>query len=192
MSRKNPKLILLGAQGSGKGTQAALLCKAFDLEHISTGDLLRWNRQHHTKLGAKVGRIMAEGLLVPDEIVFGLLSARLNEHDWNYGLILDGFPRTISQGEFLAENWNLDRVVYLDIPREVVYDRVKKRAAEMAAAGNKRDDDNEEALRVRLDEYYSKTEPLIAYYEKKGLLLKVDGTKAIDAVQADIRAGLGL
>lgn len=192
MSRKNPKLILLGAQGSGKGTQAELLCKAFDLEHISTGDLLRWHRQHHTKLGAKVGRIMAEGLLVPDEIVFGLLSERLNQHDWNYGLILDGFPRTVPQGEFLSENWNFDRVVYLDIPRDVVLGRVMKRAQEMAAAGNRRDDDNEEALKVRLDEYYSKTEPLVAWYESKGLLLRVDGTQSIEAVQADIRKGLGL
>jgi len=122
------KYIIMGPQGCGKGTQARLLCQDYDLVHISIGDIFRWNMKNHTKLAARVQRIMNQGRLVPDEIVHEVVRKRLDEHDWNYGFVLDGFPRTRAQAEFLFENYNLDKAIYLDVPSEVVYQRVMHRA----------------------------------------------------------------
>ena len=149
------KYVIFGPQGSGKGTQSELLCKNYGFVHISLGDIFRWQMANHTKLAARITRIMNQGLLVPDEIVEEVVHARLEEHDWNWGFVLDGFPRTRPQAEFLFENWNLDAVIYLDVPDDVVEERVMKRAASLQGAGpsfTKRLDDTPEVLRVRLRE----------------------------------------
>ena len=187
------KFILIGPQGSGKGTQSQLLCLDYDFVHISIGDIFRWNLANHTKLAARVTRIMNEGRLVPDDIVEEVVGKRLEEHDWNYGFVLDGFPRTRAQAEYLFEGWNLDRAIYLDIPDDVVYERVAQRVAQGQAQGfTKRTDDNSEALKMRLKEYYEKALPLLDLFEKKGMLLRVDAFRPIPEVYADIRSGLGL
>ncbi|MCC6343688.1 MAG: nucleoside monophosphate kinase [Bryobacterales bacterium] len=185
--------IVFGPQGSGKGTQSRLLCDDFDFVHISIGDIFRWNVAHHTKLAARIKRITDAGLLVPDEIVEEVVSKRLQEHDWNYGFVLDGFPRTLRQAEYLFENWNMDRVIYLDIPDDVVFERVMMRAKIGEGSGfTKRVDDNSEALKVRLAEYYEKTKPLVELYRKKGILLSIDATRPIDEIYRDICNRLGL
>lgn len=187
------KYIICGPQGSGKGTQSRLMCQAHDFVHISIGDIFRWHMAHHTKLAARITRIMNEGRLVPDDIVENVVRGRLEMHDFNHGFVLDGFPRTRPQAEYLFENWDVTRVIYLDIPDEVVTDRVMQRAKAGFGSGfTKRADDNPEALRVRLNEYYKKTKPLLELYEKKGLLLSLDATKPISEVYSDISGHLDL
>ena len=187
------KIIVIGPQGSGKGTQAQLLCDQFDFVHISIGDILRWQMQHHTKLAARVQRIMNEGRLVPDEIVEEVVAKRLQEHDWNYGFVLDGFPRTRPQAEYLFENWNLDRAIYLDIPDEVVHERVMDRVLHGKSGGfTKRDDDNPQALRTRLREYHEKTAPLLRLFQQKSMLVTVDGNRSIQEVHRSVVEALGL
>jgi adenylate kinase len=178
------KYVIFGPQGSGKGTQGELLCRHFGFVHISLGDIFRWHQANHTKLAARVTRIMNQGLLVPDEIVEEVIHARLEEHDWNFGFVLDGFPRTRQQAEFLFETWNLDAVIYLDVPDQVVEERVMRRALEESGTTNllKRLDDTPEALRVRLTEYHDKTKPLIQLYEEKRILRRVDATRPIQEV----------
>ncbi|MFN7923619.1 MAG: nucleoside monophosphate kinase [Bryobacteraceae bacterium] len=187
------KYIIIGPQGAGKGTQAELLCNGYDFVHISIGDIFRWHMKNHTKLAARVTRIMNEGRLVPDEIVEEVVSSRLEVHDWNFGFVLDGFPRTRSQAEYLFERWNMDRAIYVDIPDQVVVDRVLKRVAVGQGGGfTKRADDNLQALKVRMREYVEKTQPLLELFQKKGMLLTVDGNQAVEGVFEEIRAGLGL
>jgi len=189
----NDKIIIIGPQGAGKGTQAQLLCYEYDFVHISIGEIFRWHMDHHTKLAARVQRIMNEGRLVPDEIVADVVSKRLEEHDWNWGFVLDGFPRTRSQAEYLFENWNLDKAVYLDIPDKIVHDRVMMRVAMGQGGGfTKRADDNPQALRTRLQEYHEKTAPLLQLFQRKNMLLTVDGNRPIEEVYAGVREGLGL
>jgi len=187
------KYVMFGPQGSGKGTQSRLLCQAMDFVHISIGDIFRWNMENHTKLAARVTRIMNRGELVPDDIVEKLVRDRLEVHDWNYGFVLDGFPRTRSQAEYLFENWNLDKVIYLDIPDDVVFDRVMQRAkAGLGSGFTKRADDNPEALRVRLREYHDKTKPLLDLYGEKDMLITVDGSKSISEVYTTLAREIGL
>jgi adenylate kinase len=187
------KYILIGPQGAGKGTQAQLLCDDYDFVHISIGEIFRWHMSQHTKLAARIRRIMNEGRLVPDEIVEEVVRKRLAEHDWNYGFVLDGFPRTRSQAEYLFEGWNMDKAIYLDIPDEVVHDRVMKRVAMGEGGGfTKRADDNPESLKVRLQEYYAKTKPLLRLFDEKQLLLTVQADRSIEEIYADIRSGLNL
>jgi len=183
------KYVIFGPQGSGKGTQSELLCKNYGFVHISLGDIFRWQMANHTKLAARITRIMNQGLLVPDEIVEEVIHDRLEEHDWNWGFVLDGFPRTRPQAEFLFENWNLDAVIYLDVPDEVVEQRVMKRAATIQGGSQtftKRLDDTPEVLRVRLREYHEKTKPLIELYEERRILRRVDATKPVEKVFEDI------
>lgn len=185
--------IVCGPQGSGKGTQSHLLCDDYDLVHISIGDIFRWHVSHHTKLAARIRRITDAGLLVPDEIVEEVVSKRLEEHDWNWGFVLDGFPRTAPQAEYLFENWNMDKVIYLDVPDEVVFERVMMRARIGEGSGfTKRADDNPDALKVRLREYHEKTKPLLELYRKKGILISVDATRDIETIYGEIRQRLGL
>lgn len=187
------KYIIIGPQGSGKGTQARLLCQDFDFVHISVGDIFRWHMQHHTKLAARIRRIMNQGLLVPDEIVEEVVRQRLEEHDWNYGFVLDGFPRTRSQAEYLFERWNLDKAIYLDIPEDVIFERVMHRAAVgEGPTFTKRADDTPEALRVRLREYLEKTAPLLELFERKEMLIRIDATPPIEVVYESILKALGL
>jgi len=187
------KYIICGPQGSGKGTQSRLLSQAHDFVHISIGDMFRWHMQHHTKVAARITRIMHSGHLVSDDIVEKVVRERLEQHDFNYGFVLDGFPRTRPQAEYLFENWDVDRVIYLDVPDEIVFDRVMQRAKKGLGSGfTKRADDNPAALKVRLEEYYGKTKPLLELYRQKGRLVTVDGTKPISEVYSDISRALGL
>lgn len=186
------KYIICGPQGSGKGTQSRLLCQAQDFVHISIGDMFRWHMEHHTKVAARITRIMHTGHLVSDDIVENVVRGRLEQHDFNFGFVLDGFPRTRPQAEYLFENWDVDRVIYLDIPDDIVFERVMQRAKKGLGSGfTKRADDNPEALKVRLEEYYAKTKPLLDLYAQKDRLLTVDGTKEISEVYSDISASLG-
>ena len=187
------KYIICGPQGSGKGTQSRLLCKTHDFVHISIGDIFRWHMSHHTKLAARIRRIMDSGRLVPDEIVDSVVRQRLEQHDFNYGFVLDGFPRTRPQAEYLFENWDVTKVIYLDVPDEVVVERVMRRA-QMGLGGGftKRADDNPETLKVRLEEYYTKTKPVLDLYRRQDILIEIDGTKSIREVFAEMSTALGL
>jgi adenylate kinase len=170
-----------------------LLCKRFDFVHISIGDIFRWHITNHTKLAARIRRITNAGLLVPDDIVEEVVRKRLEEHDWNNGFILDGFPRTRPQAEYLFENWNLDKVIYLDVPDDVVYERVMHRAKEGQGSGfTKRADDNTEVLKVRLQEFYEKTRPLLDLYNQKDMLVTIDANRTIRVIHEDICLALGL
>jgi adenylate kinase len=204
----------MGAQGCGKGTQAKLLKDAFDLIHISVGDILRWNVQNHTKLGARVRRIVASGQLVSDEVICELVHHRLAEHDWNYGFILDGYPRNLRQAEALLESFNVDAVVYIDVPDAVVFERVLARRlcsgcgldynliAHRPAEPDTcdvcharlvtRPDDTPEAVRRRLADFHEQTQPIVDLFRRKGIVVDVDGTKSPEEVQRDIRAALSL
>ena len=121
------KYVIMGVQGCGKGTQAAMLVEAFDLVHISVGDIFRWHIKNHTKLGAQVKRIVASGKLVGDDVVEGIVRRRLEEHDWNYGFILDGFPRSDSQARVLSRKLRHRRRDSHSVPDDVVRERVLSR-----------------------------------------------------------------
>jgi adenylate kinase len=121
------KYVIMGVQGSGKGTQSKMLASGLDLVHISVGDIFRWNVQQHTKLGAQVRRTMAGGDLVADETVEDIVRERLAQHDWNYGFIIDGFPRNRRQAEFFLESYDIDGVIHLDLPDSEVRRRVLAR-----------------------------------------------------------------
>ncbi len=110
------KYVIIGVPGSGKSTQASWLARDLDLVHISVGDIFRWNVQNHTKMGAQVRRIMAAGELVGDDLAEAVTAQRLAEHDWNYGFIVDGFPRDARQAEFFLESYDIDAVIHLDMP----------------------------------------------------------------------------
>ncbi len=187
------KYVICGPQGSGKGTQSELLCRDYDLVHISIGEMFRWNVKHHTKLAARIKRITDAGMLVPDEIVERVVRERLDQHDWNYGFVLDGFPRTRAQAEYLFENWNLDKVIYLELSDEVVFQRVMYRARMGQGSGfTKRADDNPDALMIRLREYHEKTKPLLELYDKLGMLITVDATRSISEIYTDVKRKLGV
>jgi adenylate kinase len=187
------KYILFGPQGSGKGTQSRLLCRGYDFVHISIGDIFRWHVAHHTKLAARIRRITDQGLLVPDEIVEEVVRGRLEQHDWNYGFVLDGFPRTRGQAEYLFERWNMDNVIYLDLPDDAVYERIMHRARVGEGQGfTKRVDDNADSLRTRLREYHEKTKPLLELYRTKDMLITVDANRPIAEIFDEIRRRLAL
>jgi adenylate kinase len=208
------KYIIMGAQGSGKGTQAKMLSEAFDLVHISVGDIFRWNIQHHTKLGARVKRIVASGELVPDELVAEVVKVRLDQHDWNYGFVLDGFPRNQAQAEFFLEAYDIDAVILIEVPDVVVIDRILSRrlcsscgldynliyhrparADACDVCGGRlvsRPDDTLQAVRDRLADYHNKTRPILDLVRQKELVVVADGTRPAAEVQAEIRQRLGL
>ncbi|GAA6208761.1 adenylate kinase [Cognatishimia sp. WU-CL00825] len=189
-------IILLGPPGAGKGTQASHLVETRDMIQLSTGDMLREAKSSGTEMGLKVAAIMDAGELVTDEIVIGLIREKL-EGDKKGGFIFDGFPRTLTQADALADllaevGEKLDAVVALAVNDDVLVDRIVGRAAEaVAAGGTARADDNEESLKIRLMEYYKKTNALIGYYHAKGNLVWVDGLAEIDAVKAEIAEALG-
>ncbi|MFY0595531.1 MAG: adenylate kinase [Cognatishimia sp.] len=188
-------IIILGPPGAGKGTQASHLVETRDMIQLSTGDMLRAAKTSGTEMGKKVAAIMDAGELVTDEIVIGLIREKL-EGDKKGGFIFDGFPRTLTQADALEElleetGEKLDAVIALAVNDEVLVDRIVGRAAEaVAAGGTARADDNEESLKIRLMEYYKKTNALIGYYHAKGNLSWVDGLAEIDAVKAEIADAL--
>jgi adenylate kinase len=208
------KYVIMGIQGSGKGTQAKLLAEDLDLEHISVGDIFRWNVQHRTKLGAQVKRIIAAGHLVDDDLVESVVRRRLDDHDWNFGFIVDGFPRNARQAEFFLESYDIDGVIDLHLPDEEVARRVLARrlcsqcgldynliahrpavADTCDVCGGRliaRADDNPEALAVRLKAYHEQTRPLIEIFQRKEFVATVDATLSVAEVQAAVRQRFAL
>ncbi|MGD9546317.1 MAG: adenylate kinase family protein [Candidatus Krumholzibacteriia bacterium] len=208
------KYVIMGVQGCGKGTQAKLLAEAYDLVHISVGDIFRRQIQNHTKLAARIKRIVAGGMLVPDDIVAEIIHRRLSEHDWNYGFILDGFPRNAPQAEFFLESFDIDAVINIEVPDEVVLQRVLARRLcsncgldynlifHRPEVPNRCDvcggdlvpraDDTETTVRRRIEDFHQKTRPVLALFAQKELVVSADGTGTVEEVQADIRKKLGL
>jgi len=186
------RLILLGPPGSGKGTQAQRLVQRYGIVQLSTGDMLRAAVAAQTPVGIKAQGIMASGGLVPDEIVIGIISDRLDQPDAANGFILDGFPRTVPQAEALDEllkkkQMRLDAVIELRVNESALLQRVETRAAETQARGEAvRADDTPEVLTKRLASYRSQTAPLIHYYSDRRKLLTVDGMMPIEHVTAAI------
>jgi adenylate kinase len=208
------KFVIMGVQGSGKGTQAKLLKDAYGLVHISVGDIFRWNLQAHTKLAARIKRIMSDGALVPDDIVEEIVRRRLDEHDWNYGFILDGFPRNRPQAEFFIESYDVDAVLLIDVPDRVVLERIQARRL-CANCGldynlmfhrpahegvcdvckgplTVRADDNASAVHARLKDYHEKTQPIVDLFRQKELVVVADGTQDPETIHKDLRRQLKL
>ena len=186
------RLILLGPPGSGKGTQAQRLVKRYGIVQLSTGELLRAAVAAQTPVGLKAKDVMASGGLVPDDIVIGIISDRLDQPDAKKGFTLDGFPRTVRQAEALDEllkkkHMKLDAVIELRVNESALLERVESRVAEMRARGEEvRIDDTPEVLIKRLASYRSLTEPLIHYYSERRKLLTVDGMMTIEHVTREI------
>jgi adenylate kinase len=211
-------IVLLGAAGAGKGTQAAKLVETLGLTHISTGDIFRKNVSEGTPLGLEAKRYMDAGQLVPDEVVIRMVKDRLSQPDCAAGFMLDGFPRTLPQAEALdaaldSLGATLDAVVAIEVPRDVLMGRLTARRqcrgcgriynvmGEMPAVEGvcdvcggevyQRDDDTVEAATKRLDDYAAVTSQLVPYYQSRGLLKAIDGNRAVDAVFVDTLAALG-
>lgn len=206
-------IVLLGAPGAGKGTQAQKLAADYGVAHISTGDLLRAAVKAGTKLGLKAKGFMDEGKLVPDQLLVDLVKERLQADDTQKGFILDGYPRNTAQAvtldSMLAEiGRKLDAALLVDVKPDVIVKRLSSRrtcrdCGYTAPAGvekcpscggemYQRDDDKPETIQKRLDVYESQTSPLVEYYKGKGLLKVVDGDRPVDDVYADVRELLGL
>lgn len=213
------KIIMLGAPGAGKGTQAKKIAEVCNVPHISTGDIFRANIKNGTPLGAKAKEYMDKGLLVPDELVCDLVVDRIQQPDCEKGYILDGFPRTIPQAEALTNALNaigqkMDYAINVEVPDENIIQRMSGRRACVGCGATYhvvynptkvegvcdtcgealilRDDDKPETVKNRLNVYHDQTQPLIDYYTKEGILVEVDGTKTMDEVFADIMKLLGV
>ena len=207
------KIVMLGAPGAGKGTQAKMISEKYNVPHISTGDIFRANIKENTPLGQKAKEYMDKGLLVPDELVVDLVVDRLAQDDAKNGYVLDGFPRTIPQAEALTEALDkigekLDYAIDVEVPDDNIINRMSGRRAGVACGGTYhikfnptkkegicdacggelilRDDDKPETVKQRLTVYHDQTQPLIDYYTKEGILKEVDGTLDLQAVFAEI------
>jgi adenylate kinase len=190
------RLIVFGAPGAGKGTQAQRLVEKYRIVQLSTGEMLREAVRAGTPVGLRAKDIMDHGGLVPDDVVIAIVSDRIDEPDARHGFVLDGFPRTLAQAEALdamlaRKGAKLDAVIKLKVDESILLERIKTRAEEMTARGEAvRGDDNPTALHTRLETYRAQTAPIIDYYAKKGLLRIVDGMAPIAAVSAAIDAVL--
>lgn len=209
------KIVMLGAPGAGKGTQAIKIADKYDIPHISTGDIFRSNIKGGTELGQKAKSYIDKGELVPDEVTIGMLLDRIAQDDCKNGYVLDGFPRTIPQAESLTEALKsqgdqIDFALNIDVPDEAIIERMSGRRAcpkcgatyHIVYAAPKtenicdkcgteliiRSDDKPETVKDRLNVYHQQTEPLIAYYKTAGVLREVDGTQELPKVFEDVIA----
>ena len=212
------KIILMGPPGAGKGTQAEKLVEVYQIPHISTGDMFRKAQKEGTELGLKAKSYMDQGQLVPDEVTVGIVKERLAEDDCKEGFLLDGFPRTVQQADALDGilkelGMALDRVVNIEVDKALLVDRltgrrvcrtcgatyhVTNKAPKVEGVCDKcggelyqRNDDKIETVSNRLDVYAAQTAPLIEYYQSKGIMSSIDGSKCMEDVLADIRSALG-
>lgn len=203
------KIIMLGAPGAGKGTQAEMICEKYNLPHVSTGDIFRANIKNGTELGKEAKQYMDKGQLVPDELTVRILLDRVSKEDCKDGYVLDGFPRTIPQAEVLDQELTklgdkVDFAINVDVPDENIINRMGGRRAcvncgatyhvQFAPPAKEnicdkcgstlilRDDDKPETVKARLEVYHKQTQPLIEYYSKKGVLKEVDGTVSMNEV----------
>jgi adenylate kinase len=204
------KLMMLGPPGAGKGTQAKRLSERLQIPHISTGDMLREARRNNTPMGQEASRYMDQGLLVPDEVVIGIVHERLSAEDTRAGFILDGFPRTRPQAEALQQmGVALDAVLNVEVADEEVVRRLGGRLScpscgavyheEFSPPAQsdrcdrcghqglvRRSDDQPEAIRARLADYWAQTNPLVEYYQEQGILVAVDGALELEQVEQQI------
>lgn len=212
------KIIMLGAPGAGKGTQAKMIADKYGVPHISTGDIFRANIKNGTELGMEAKKYMDQGLLVPDELTVRILLDRVAQDDCKNGYVLDGFPRTIPQAEVLDSELtklgdHIDYAINVDVPDENIVKRMSGRRACLSCGATYhiehvppkkegicdvcgselvlRDDDKPETVKNRLNVYHEQTQPLIDFYTEKGVLKTVDGTVPMEEVFAAITAILG-
>ena len=203
------RLVFLGAPGAGKGTQAAQVCKAYNLAHISTGDLLREELKKDSELSTKIKAYVNRGELVPDELMIQMVQERLQQEDAKKGFLLDGFPRTVAQADALDRIVEIDSVINIDVDKTKLADRIGKRrvckncgsvfSADEVENGKclvctgemvQRADDNYETVMNRLKVFEAQTEPLIEYYQKKNILFNIDGDRSVEQVSEAIFAVL--
>ena len=192
-------IVLFGPPGAGKGTQASRISSLTGKPQVSTGDMLRAAVASGSELGAEAKGYMEAGLLVPDEVIIGLISERLQEHDAVSGLLLDGYPRTIAQAEALAEVEEVSVVISIEVPDEAIVERIVGRRmdpetgkiyhirfnpppAELSERVIQRKDDNEDTVWNRLSAYHEQTAPLADWYEQREVLVRIDGNRSIEAV----------
>lgn len=183
---KKSFIVLMGAPGAGKGTQAKKLEVSLGLPQVATGDLFRANLKNHTELGELARTYMDKGELVPDEVTIAMVRDRLSQPDCEKGAILDGFPRTLAQAKALDDllrefSSEIAIVPYIHVDQDTLVKRLIKRS-EIEG----RTDDNEDTIRIRMGVYHSDTKPLLKYYDERGLLAKVNGEQSIDKVEADL------
>ena len=212
------KIIMLGAPGAGKGTQAKKIAEKYQIPHVSTGDIFRSNIKEGTELGRKAKEYMDQGALVPDQLTIGMLLDRIQKEDCKDGYVLDGFPRTIPQAESLQKaitemGQKIDFAINIDVPDENIINRMSGRRACISCGATYhivynpskepgicdvcgselvlRDDDKPETVKKRLSVYHAQTRPLIDYYKEAGVLVNVDGTQALNKAFSDITDILG-
>ncbi|MBN2007403.1 MAG: adenylate kinase [Anaerolineae bacterium] len=217
MTAQPKYIILLGPPGSGKGTQASVLCNALSLPHVASGDLFRYNLKNETELGLKAKAYMDKGELVPDDITIAMVLDRLARPDCQNGVLLDGFPRTLAQAEALdkalaEQGVAINLVLNVQVPDEEIVNRLSGRlicrecqepfhtmfkpfatCPHGKCKGEhlyQRDDDKPETVRNRLEVYWNQTSPLIQYYQGKGVLTDINGYQDIEAVTADLKAAI--
>ena len=211
------KILMLGAPGAGKGTQAKRIAEEYAIPHVSTGDIFRANIKEGTELGVKAKSYIDSGNLVPDEVTIAMLLDRIHDEDCKEGFVLDGFPRTIAQAVSLGEALDksgekIDSAVEVDVPDSAILNRMSGRRVCVSCGATYhveftpptkdnvcdscehelviRDDDKPETVKKRLEVYHELTSPLVDYYDKQGILKKVDGTKSPEEVFSDIIAML--
>jgi adenylate kinase len=186
------RVVLLGPPAAGKGTQARRISDRFGGVHIDTGDILRANAERGTELGRQAQQYMERGELVPDEVVIDMVLERVGEADCAAGFVLDGFPRTVPQAEALDRRLDeLDRRLEATVGLEVEEAELRRRLAERAREQDRPDDEDEQAIRQRLELFASETGPLLDYYDRRGLLLRVEAVGEVAEVTGRIAEALG-